>query len=113
MRVPGGYNVPLTLLLWLLLLTAPDAAGATDAASPPISGAPPKPLARDAVTSDWPRFLGPTDDAHSPETRLARALALGDPPVVWEAARGEGYASPVVAGDRLVLFHRVGGREVI
>src|SRR5262249_34568067 len=35
------------------------------------------------------------------------------PPVVWERPVGEGYASPVVAAGRLILFHRVGDEDVV
>ena len=70
----------------------------------------PKPLASDAVTSDWPTFLGPTHDGVSTETRLNRELP---PPLIWEFARGTGYTSPVVAGERLVLVHRIGDQEII
>jgi outer membrane protein assembly factor BamB len=70
----------------------------------------PKPLSKDAVTSDWPSFLGPSHNAVSTETRLSRKLP---PPLVWEFAKGTGYASPAVAGDRLVFLHRVGNEESV
>ncbi len=70
----------------------------------------PRPLASDAVTSDWPTFLGPTHDGLSTETRLNRELP---PPLIWEFAKGTGYTSPVVAGERLVLVHRIGEEEII
>ena len=60
----------------------------------------PAPLAKDAVTHDWPAFLGPTHNAMSTETRLSRRLP---PPVVWEFTRGSGYASPAIVGPRLVF----------
>src|SRR5262249_22262452 len=31
----------------------------------------------------------------------------------WEKKVGAGFAGPVVAGDRLILFHRVGDEEVV
>jgi len=37
----------------------------------------------------------------------------GGPPVVWTKRVGQGFAGPVVAGDRLVLFHRVGDEAVV
>ena len=69
----------------------------------------PKPLARGAVTDNWPSFLGPTHNAISTETRLSRALP---PPLVWEFTKGTGYASPAIAGDRLVFLHRQGEEEI-
>ncbi|HWE01568.1 MAG TPA: PQQ-binding-like beta-propeller repeat protein [Tepidisphaeraceae bacterium] len=73
----------------------------------------PKPLAKSAVTEDWPCFLGPTHDAFSRETKLLEKFPPGGPAVVWEMTKGEGYAEPVIAGDRLVLFHRVENNEVV
>ena len=70
----------------------------------------PKPLAGGAVTHDWPSFLGPTHDAVSTETQLSRTLP---PPLVWELAKGSGYASPAVAGDRLLFLHRIGDQEIV
>jgi outer membrane protein assembly factor BamB len=70
----------------------------------------PKRLAQDAVAHDWTSFLGPTHDAVSSETRLSRRLP---PPLVWELTKGTGYASPAIAGDRLVFVHRLGDEEVV
>lgn len=73
----------------------------------------PKPLPRGAVTSDWPTFLGPTHNMVSPETKLLRAFPPAGLKPVWEMRRGDGFAAPVVQGDRLILFHRVGEQEVV
>ena len=70
----------------------------------------PKPLSNDAVTHDWPSFLGPSHNAVSTETRLSRALP---PPLVWEFPKGTGYATPAVAGGRLLFLHRVGDEEIV
>lgn len=70
----------------------------------------PKPLANDAVTHDWTSFLGPTHNGISTETRLRRALP---PPLVWEFPKGTSYASPAIAGDRLLFVHRVGDEEIV
>ena len=70
----------------------------------------PKPLSKDAVTRDWTSFLGPSHNAISIETRLSRVLP---PPLVWEFPRGTGYATPAVAGGRLVFLHRVGNEEIV
>ena len=59
-----------------------------------------------AAGSDWPRFLGPTGDGKSTETGLRKSWPAGGPPLRWQRAIGEGYASPSVAGGRLYLFHR-------
>jgi outer membrane protein assembly factor BamB len=63
--------------------------------------------------SDWPQFLGPTRNGISTETGLAKSWPEKGPPVVWEREVGEGYSAPVVSGGTLVLFHRVGGEEIV
>jgi outer membrane protein assembly factor BamB len=66
-----------------------------------------------AVGADWPQFLGPNRNATSPEKGLLATWGEKGPPVVWQKEVGEGYSSPVVAGGRVVLFHRVGDEEVV
>jgi outer membrane protein assembly factor BamB len=73
----------------------------------------PKALAKDAAIEDWPCFLGPRHNGFSGETRLLGKFPPGGPSMVWEMAKGEGYAEPAVVGERLILFHRVGNDEVV
>jgi len=87
-----------------------QALGAGTAAGQTRVHAKPKPLGKDAVTHDWTSFLGPSHNAVSSETRLSRTLP---PPLVWEFAKGTGYASPAVAGTRLFFLHRVADQEVV
>ena len=47
------------------------------------------------------------------ETGLKAAWPKNGPPVVWEKDVGEGFSGPVVVGDRVILFHRVGDEEVV
>src|SRR5213078_2187255 len=54
-----------------------------------------KALAKDAVTNDWPRFLGPSHNATSVETKLLKTLPE-KLPVVWEAKKGQGYCAPAI-----------------
>ena len=101
----------------VLLLTA--AASADDPAPSPqpfdrlTFHAKPKPLNAAAKTSDWKRFLGPDDNAHSPETHLLHEFPQGGPAKVWEVRKGDGYTSPAIEGDFLVLFHAMEGKELI
>jgi len=46
----------------------------------------------------------------SAETKLSRMLP---PPLVWECPKGTGYASPAIAGDRLVFVHRRADEEIV
>ena len=73
----------------------------------------PQPLPVGAVTSDWPTLLGPTYNMHSPETKLLQTFPAGGPRLIWEMKKGDGYAAPVVVGERLVLFHRLNDDVVV
>lgn len=73
----------------------------------------PRPLAHDAVQRDWPAFLGPSHNATSDETRLLKTWPDAGPTLVWDMKIGEGYATPVVQGDRLVFFHRMNDTAVV
>ena len=73
----------------------------------------PKPLSADAVVSDWPRFLGPDDNCHSPETPLLNNFDGKAPTLVWEIARGVSHTSPVIAGNRVLFIHALDGKEII
>ncbi|HVL14641.1 MAG TPA: PQQ-binding-like beta-propeller repeat protein [Gemmata sp.] len=89
--------MPRRLALQLVL-----AAIATEGLRPPL-----------ACAADWPQFLGPTRDGHSAETKLNWAWPKDGPPVAWKADVGSGWAGPVVAGGKVLLFHRVGDDEVL
>jgi outer membrane protein assembly factor BamB len=88
-----------------------DAAPAPQAQAELAFHGAPKALAKDAVTAEWPGFLGPTHSPLSPETKLRGDLK--DLPIVWEVEKGTGYAHPAIVGDRLILFHRVKNEEVV
>tara|TARA_B100000212_G_scaffold339077_1_gene316789 strand:+ start:9049 stop:10380 length:1332 start_codon:yes stop_codon:yes gene_type:complete len=75
--------------------------------------APPKPLSSEAVTEDWPRFLGPRHDLHSRETKLLKSWPADGPNRIWEVERGNGHAPAVVSGNYLVMIHELNGRETI
>lgn len=72
------------------------------------SVAAPKPLPDGATVEDWPGLLGPRRDARSRETGLVARWPEEGPSLVWQMDRGEGYAQPVVLGDRLLFAHRLG-----
>ncbi|MEM0898253.1 MAG: PQQ-binding-like beta-propeller repeat protein [Verrucomicrobiota bacterium] len=72
-----------------------------------------KPLDPGARTEDWPRFLGPRDDATSLETGILPLWPDSGPALVWEVTKGEGYAGPSIRGDKLIMFHRLDGDEVV
>ena len=111
--LPGGLRLAFALALALGLLEGPRIQAAAENWPGLTFHAAPKPLPESAVTSDWPRFLGPNNTPVSPETKLAHTFGPEGPAKVWEVSKGEGYACPAIAGGKLVLFHRVGDRETI
>jgi len=66
-----------------------------------------------ATAADWPQFHGPARDGHSAEVGLNWAWPKDGPAVAWTCDAGRGWAGPVVAGGRVILFHRVGADEVV
>jgi outer membrane protein assembly factor BamB len=70
-------------------------------------------IATCALAADWPQFLGANRDGVSAEKGLFETWGKKGPPSRWSIAVGDGYASPVVAGKRVILFHRVGDEEVV
>src|SRR5215471_16711002 len=65
-------------------------------------------VALGALAQDWPQVLGPSRNGVYPGNDLTAKWA-----VLWKKDVGEGFASPVVAQGRLILFHRVNGKEVV
>ena len=65
------------------------------------------------VAQDWPQFLGPRRDGTYAGPPPATSWSGGSPTRVWERQVGAGFAGPVVVGDRVILFHRVGREEVV
>ena len=70
-------------------------------------------LALATQAADWPRLLGPKDDATTTETGLLRELPAKGLPILWEIEKGSGFGGPAIAGDRLIFFHRVDTKEVV
>ena len=65
------------------------------------------------AAQDWPQFLGPGRDGRYTGPPLAESWPGGGPTQLWSRRVGAGFAGPAVAGGRVVLFHRLGGREVV
>lgn len=63
--------------------------------------------------ADWPQFLGPARNGISAEAGLLAEWPKKGPPLLWERSVGDGFSGPVVAGDRLLLFHAVGENDVL
>jgi outer membrane protein assembly factor BamB len=66
-----------------------------------------------AAAVDWPQFLGPDRNGVSTGPPLADSWPAAGPRIVWRKPVGAGFAGPVVAGGRVILFHRQGREEVV
>jgi outer membrane protein assembly factor BamB len=64
-----------------------------------------------SATSDWPQFLGPQRNGTSPAALSTNALR--NPRQLWKKSVGAGFSAPVVAGAKLILFHRVDNKETV
>ena len=60
------------------------------------------------LLADWPQFLGPNRDGISPGPKPGTKAEL-----LWKQDVGHGFAGPVIADGHLILFERVGSKEVI
>lgn len=63
--------------------------------------------------ADWPQLLGPNRDGHSGETKLNWDWPKDGPPIAWKLDVGTGWASPVVADGKVLLFHRIDDNEIL
>ena len=63
--------------------------------------------------ADWPQLHGPARDGHSAETKLNWDWPKDGPPTLWKLDVGTGWAAPVVSGENLLVFHRVGDDEIL
>ncbi|MCE9560537.1 MAG: PQQ-like beta-propeller repeat protein [Planctomycetes bacterium] len=70
-------------------------------------------LAFSLPAADWPQLLGPTRDGQSSETKLNWDWPKDGPPIAWKLDVGTGWASPVVADGKVLLFHRVEDNEIL
>lgn len=83
------------------------------AESPSVDFHPPRPLADDALWSEWPRFFGPSDNNITTETHLLEKFPEEGLSKIFELERGESYASPIIADGRLLHFHALKNHETL
>src|SRR5262245_20760503 len=70
-------------------------------------------IAACVLAEDWPQFLGPARNGVYSGNDLAAKWSPDGPAIVWKKEVGQGFSSPVIAQGRLILFHRVGDKEVV
>lgn len=63
--------------------------------------------------ADWPHWRGPHRDGHTPEPSGWTGTRWLDEKPAWTAAVGAGASSPLVVGDRVYVFGRGGGGDVL
>ena len=86
-----------------VLLLAAALLGAADQALSPMASA----------RADWPQILGPNRNGIYTGPEIVASFPRSGPPPLWKRDVGAGFAGPSVAGDRLILFHRVNNRETV
>ena len=69
-------------------------------------------IAESKVAGVWPNLFGPMHDS-SAEEEVSLAWGPQGPSILWEIPVGEGYSSPIVWQDRLIVMHRIGDEEII
>lgn len=62
---------------------------------------------------DWPQWLGPHRNGVSAEKGLLDVFPAGGPKIVWQRDVGESFSGPVIAGERLIHFHRIDNDEIV
>ncbi|MCW5559269.1 MAG: PQQ-like beta-propeller repeat protein [Verrucomicrobiae bacterium] len=62
-----------------------------------------------AAGADWPQWRGPQRDGHTAEPAPPGLDTASEP--LWKKPVGHGYASPVVAGNTVVILDAVGDQE--
>ncbi len=73
----------------------------------------PNPQLSPEPNTDWPQFQGPKRNLRGESKGLLRQFPPGGPKVLWKQAVGEGYAGPVIADGKLIIFHRLGAKETV
>lgn len=63
--------------------------------------------------ADWPQFLGPTRNSVSPTQPDSIGWAKSGPEKLWSHPVGKGWSGPIVAKDRVIIFHRQAENEII
>jgi len=66
-----------------------------------------------SAKGDWPQILGPNRNGIYTGPEIVPSFPRTGPPLLWKRDVGAGFAGPAVAGDRLILFHRVNNRETV
>jgi outer membrane protein assembly factor BamB len=66
-----------------------------------------------AAAADWPQLLGPNRNGVYAGPALNEKWPPAGPRVVWRKTVGQGLSGPVVAQNRLIIFHRLQDQEIV
>ena len=63
--------------------------------------------------ADWPQLLGPNRNGTYHGPKIASEWPPEGPAIVWQKNIGAGFSGPVVADQRVILFHREKDQEIV
>jgi len=70
-------------------------------------------LTFDGRAADWPQWRGPDRSGHVPAGVAVPVTLPAEPKMAWHIKIGDGLASPVVSGGRVLYLDNQGGRETL
>ncbi|MDB6037653.1 MAG: Pyrrolo-quinoline quinone [Verrucomicrobiales bacterium] len=62
---------------------------------------------------DWPQFLGPKRNGADDEESIAKSFPREGPSRLWQRKVGQGFSSPIVISNRVVICDRVDSDELV
>ena len=65
------------------------------------------------MAADWPQFLGPERNGVYRGPELNEKWPPSGPRVLWRKQVGQGFSGPIVAQNRLIVFHRIDNQEIV
>ena len=70
-------------------------------------------IAFHARATDWPQFLGPERNGTYPGSAISTSWPKEGPARLWQRSIGQGFSAPTVMDSKLIVFHRLGDKEVV
>ncbi|MGZ4973233.1 MAG: PQQ-binding-like beta-propeller repeat protein [Limisphaerales bacterium] len=70
-------------------------------------------LACTGYAEDWPQLLGPSHNGTWCGPVIRSDWDARPPKTLWRKKTGLGYSCPVIAGGKVILFHRIGAEEIV
>ena len=86
---------------FLVLMAALLITGTTSALGLPVAA------------QNWPQIMGPNRNGVAENESLLKSFPKDGLKKIWSHSIGQGYAGPVVSGDRVIVFHRVRSQQLV